>query len=356
MRYPLFDGHNDLVTRLMQRCEKSPADTVVQQCIQGTTVGHIDLPRMQAGGFAGGMFAVFIPPIGESLGFESLGDSGGYSMPLPTPMSTIEAFPVAVQQMSLLHRLIEQSQGAIRLCTSRADIDACFDENVIALVLHMEGAEAIDEDLHALDVFYEAGLRSLGPVWSRNTIFADGVPIRFPATPDIGGGLTDAGRRLVSACNQKRILIDLSHLNEKGFWDIAKLSDAPLVATHSNAWTLCNSARNLTDKQLAAIKESNGMVGVNFATCFLRPDGKMTSDTPLSDVLMHIDYLLEHLGDTRVGIGSDFDGAIMPKGIGDVGGLDALRAAFTEHGYDEALQQKICHSNWLNLLERTWGA
>jgi len=182
------------------------------------------------------------------------------------------------------------------------------------------------------------------------------VPIRFPSTPDIGAGLTDAGKRLVAACNKKRILIDLSHLNEAGFWDVAKLSDAPLIATHSNAWAHCQSARNLTDAQLDAIRESDGLVGINFATCFIRADGKMSSETKLTELLKHIDYIIERVGDTRVALGSDFDGAIVPKAIGDVAGLDALRNAFVNHGYDEGLQKRLCHENWLNALQRVWGA
>ncbi len=101
-------------------------------------------------------------------------------------------------------------------------------------------------------------------VWSRPTVFASGVPFKFPSTPDTGPGLTEAYRALVRACNRLGIMIDLSHLNEKGFWDVAALSQAPLVATHSNAHAICPSTRNLTDKQLDAIKEFDGMVGLNF--------------------------------------------------------------------------------------------
>ena len=111
-------------------------------------------------------------------------------------------------------------------------------------------------------------------------------------------------------------MLDLSHLNEQGFWDVAGLSTAPLVATHSNAHALSPGARNLTDRQLAAIHESDGMVGVNFHVGFLREDGGEDKDTPLSTVVRHIDYLVEHLGIDRVGFGSDFDGATMPAELG----------------------------------------
>src|SRR5206468_1669749 len=128
----------------------------------------------------------------------------------------------------------------------------------------MEGAEPIAPDLSNLERWYDRGLRSIGLVWSRANAFAEGVPFRFPSSPDTGPGLTDAGRELVRACNRLGILVDLSHLNEAGFWDVAGISDKPLVATHSNAHAICPASRNLTDKQLAAIKESDGMVGLNY--------------------------------------------------------------------------------------------
>ena len=146
------------------------------------------------------------------------------------------------------------------------------------------------------------------------------MPFAFPHSPDTGPGLTDAGKQLVRACNRLGIMIDLSHLNEQGFWDVAKLSDAPLVATHSNAHALCASSRNLTDKQLDAIKESDGMVGLNFAVGFLREDGANDADTPIDVMVRQIDYLAERVGIDRVGFGSDFDGAKMPRELGDVAG------------------------------------
>jgi membrane dipeptidase len=203
-------------------------------------------------------------------------------------------------------------------------------------------------------MFYQAGLRSLGPVWSRPNAFATGVPFSFPASPDTGPGLTDAGGALIRACNRLGIMIDLSHINEQGFWDVAHISDAPLVATHSNVHALCRSTRNLTDKQLDAIKESDGMVGLNFAVGFLREDGKNEEDTPLDVMVQHIDYLVERIGIDRVGLGSDFDGATMPRDLGDAAGLPKLVAALRARGYDDAALRKIAHENWVRVLRKTW--
>src|SRR5262249_45235509 len=150
----------------------------------------------------------------------------------------------------------------------------------------------IDPGLDLLEVYYAMGLRSVGPVWSRPNDFGEGVPYLFPHSPDTGPGLTDAGKALVRACNQLGIVVDVSHLNEKGFWDIAASSSAPLVATHSNAHALTPTPRNLTDRQLDAIKESGGIVGVNFAVGFLRADGRELADTQMERIVAHFRYLI----------------------------------------------------------------
>jgi membrane dipeptidase len=176
-----------------------------------------------------------------------------------------------------------------------------------------------------------------------------------PSPPDTGPGLTDAGKELVRECNRSGVLLDLSHLNERGFWDAAGITEAPLVATHSNVHALCPTSRNLTDKQLDAIRDSDGMVGVNFAVAFLREDGAEEEDTPIEDVVRHVDYLVERVGVERVGFGSDFDGAKVPRGIGDASGLPKLLAALRERGYDDAALKKLAHENWVRVLRETWG-
>jgi membrane dipeptidase len=207
-----------------------------------------------------------------------------------------------------------------------------------------------------LPLWHAMGLRSIGPVWSRPTVFGHGVPFRYPGDPDTGPGLTDAGRALVRACAEMRIMLDLSHMNEAGFNDVARISDGPLVATHSNAHAVTPSTRNLTDRQLAMIAESGGLVGLNFATSFLRPDGRQSPAMDWDPVMRHLDHLLAHPGEEGVGLGSDFDGATTPEGIGDVTGLPALLQAMIRHGFGAELVEKIAHRNWLALLHRIWGA
>ncbi len=156
------------------------------------------------------------------------------------------------------------------------------------------------------------------------------------------------------ACNRLGILVDVSHLNEAGFWDVARTSDAPLVATHSNAHELCPSTRNLTDEQLDAIGRSRGVVGVNFAVNFLRADGELVADTPLAEIVRHVDYLVERIGVDCVAFGSDFEGATIPDELGGVAGLPRLVEALRARGYDDEALAKVTHANWLRVLGWTW--
>lgn len=345
----IFDGHNDVLSKLWREGGLPAAKTFLVG-----RAGALDLQKAKAGGFGGGFFAIYIPsPMDRDARTRQMSQPS-YDLPLPDLIPVQEALPVALAQAAILARLEEL--GGLKICRTAQDIRTCLDNGTIAAIMHIEGAEAIDEDLHALDVFYRAGLRSIGPVWSRPTIFANGVPFRFPSDGDIGNGLTEHGIRLVQRCNELGIMLDMSHLNEVGFWDVVKYSDAPIVATHSNAHSLCASSRNLTDKQLAAIAESGGMVGVNFSVSFLRADGQKNAETVLDLVLAHLDHLISVVGEDCVGLGSDYDGALVPEAITNVSDLPKLRTTMRSHGYDEPLMAKLCHGNWLRVLEKTWGA
>jgi membrane dipeptidase len=305
----------------------------------------------------GGFFAIFVPsdPFIQPLKRdEVIKTSTGYEVPLAPAIDLAYAQRTTMAMMASLYGLEGDSDGQVKVVRTVDELTTCLHEEVLAAILHFEGAEAIDPGLDALEVFYQAGLRSLGIVWSRPNVFAHGVPFGFPRSPDTGPGLTDAGRELVRACNRLGIMLDLSHLNEQGFWDVVELSDAPLVATHSNAHTLCPTTRNLTDKQLDAIKDSEGIVGLNFAVTDLRNDGWNDADTPLDVMVRHIDYLVEHLGIDCVGLGTDFDGATIPQEIGDVTGLPKLITALRESGYDDVALRKLAYENWVRVLGKTW--
>jgi len=360
---PIFDGHNDVLSRLLEaeRAEQSSVGTPGREgggrsFFERSDQGHIDLPRAFEGGFAGGLFSVYVsadpqapPPAGPTLG-----EMAGVPIKLPRPLELGYAQRTALAELGILHRLQRESHGQVRVVRTVDDIQACLRDEALAAVIHFEGAEPIDPHLDALEVFYATGLRSLGPVWSRANDFGEGVPYLYPHSPDTGPGLTDLGKDLVRACNRLGIVVDVSHINERGFWDIANLTDVPIVATHSNAHALTPSPRNLTDRQLDAIKESGGIVGVNFYVGFVHPDGRRDENTPISRIVEHFIYLIERMGVDHVGFGADLDGAQIPTEVGDVAGLprvmDALRAA----GCDDAALKKLGHENWLRVLGATW--
>ena len=343
----VFDGHNDVLLRLGGTDGGGP-DAFFERGEEG----HLDLPRAREGGFGGGFFAVWIPSPKEQ---SSEAAPGRVPSALPPALDGAYALRYSMAATAMLFRIEDRSDGKFRIVGTVAELQQCLDDDVMAAVLHWEGADAIDTDLDTLHVLYRAGLRSLGLVWGRPNAFAEGVAVHFRRSPNTGPGLTDAGRELVRACNDLRIMIDVSHLNERGFWDVAALTDAPLVASHSNAYALCPSSRNLTDPQLDAIAASDGMIGLNFAVNFLREDAARDASTPLEVMVRQIDYLVERVGIDRVGFGSDFDGVLISQELGDVSGLPKLMSALKERGYDEQALRKLAHDNWIRVLGKTWG-
>jgi membrane dipeptidase len=343
---PVFDGHNDVLLRLAEQGEGA------RSFFERSDDGHIDLPRAKEGGFVGGLFACYTP---SPDSHDRIDRDGGYETPLPSAPDIGTAQRNTMALAARLFRLERESDGDLRVCRSVGEIRGAVADGAVAAVFHIEGAESIGPDLDALEVFHQAGLRSLGPVWSRANAFGHGVPFNYPGTPDVGPGLSDLGIELVRACNRLGIMVDLSHLNERGFWDVARTSEMPLVASHSNAHAICPVPRNLTDRQLDAVKESRGLVGINFAVGFLDPDGRREAGLPLTTMVRHVDHLVERLGIEGVGLGSDFDGCVVPAEIGDVAGLPALIEALRAHGYDDETLRRICFENWLDVLERTWA-
>jgi membrane dipeptidase len=339
----VFDGHNDTILNLHQ-----PERGQGRSFFEEGEIGHIDLPRARLGGFGGGFFALFSPSE-KSVSPDEVRET------LHPDVNPDFARRYTTSLAARLFKLIAESDGQVALVTTASGLEACFNAGVLAVVMHIEGAEAIDPGLDALHLFYQAGLRSLGIVWSRPNAFGSGVPFGFPGSPDTGPGLTAVGKDLVRACNQLGVMVDLSHLNEAGFWDVARISDTPLIATHSNAHALCPSPRNLTDRQLDAIGESGGVAGINFHVAFLRADGLRDPDTPLADICRHASYIADRIGIDHVALGSDFDGALIPDSLGDVAGLPDLLAEFRAHGFDGESLRKIAHENWFRVLKETWG-
>lgn len=341
-RVPVVDGHNDLLLALeFGAGERSFSER--------SEAGHLDLPRAREGGLAAGFFAAFVPDrAGDADAIDTDFDD------LPDPLDRDVAVATTGRMLSRLHRLAADSDGAFRVVGDVDDLDACLAGEAVGAIPHLEGAAAVAPDRSNLDLLYAAGVRSIGLVWSRPNAFGEGVPFRHPASPDTGPGLTDAGRDLVAACNDRGVLVDCAHLNERGFWDVAAVTEAPLVVTHAGVHDICPTARNLTDEQIDAVADADGVVGVTFAVAHLRPDGETDADTPVSVLADHVEYVADRVGVEHVALGSDFDGATVPGGVGDVAGLPSVLTELRTRGFTDDDLAAVAHGNWRRVLAATW--
>ncbi len=343
MPIPVFDGHNDALTAGHHALLAS-----------GATVGHIDLPRMRAGGMRGGIFAVYTGSARAPSRLRQTDDGAlarPFASPVPHGRAAAEAGAVAGRLLAL------EREGQVVIARGIEDFDAAFAEGAEGpplAVLHIEGAEAIDTELESLELWYAAGLRSLGPVWSRPNAFAEGVPFIFGAGPDTGPGLTDAGVRLVRRCAELGVMVDLAHLNEAGFWDVAGLELGPLVASHAGACGVSVTSRNLTDAQLDAIGRTGGLVGIVFAVYFLDPQFRPDSGLGIDLIVQHARYVADRIGVEHVGLGSDFDGTTVPDELGSAAGLPRLLDALADGGFSSAEVEQIAWRNWRRVLADWW--
>jgi len=318
--FPIIDGHTDYVLSLLE---------TGRDFLTESDSGHVDLPRARRGNVAAMLSAVFI--------------RDAY---LPG-----QALARTLRAVDRLLEMIAASGGRMQLVTNVAELERCLRDGTFGAILHFEGAEAIDPEFAVLRLGYRLGLRSLGLTWSRPNIYAEGV-----GPDDRGRGLTNLGRALVRACNELGVLIDVSHLNDAGFWDVIECSTQPVVASHSNCRALCPVPRNLTDEQIRALAAKGGLLGINFHVGFLRAGAERPEDVSLGDVIAHIDHVAELVGVDYVAFGSDFDGATMPRDLPDVAALPRLVEALLRHGYDDAAVSKICYENWLRVFRTVWQA
>jgi membrane dipeptidase len=340
----IIDGHNDVLTRLHQ-------DGAGDGALLGESAAAITVPSARAGSLAAGLFAV-LPPVAD---WEVTRTPGGYEIPLAAAVGWEEGATTVGALVARLFREIDACGGRIRLVRDAADLDACLAGEALGAILHLEGAEPIDPGLDTLEVWHAAGVRSIGPVWSRPNAFGNGVPFRFPAAPDTGEGLTPDGIALVRRCAELGIAVDLSHLNAAGFWDVARTLDGPLIASHSGVHRLCPSTRNLTDDQLDAIAASGGLVGINFDVGSLRADGADDPDTPVGRIAEHARYVADRCGVDHVALGSDFDGATMPAEVPDAAALPRVLAALEAAGFEDGEVERIASGNWRRVLAAAWG-
>ncbi len=253
----------------------------------------------------------------------------------------------ALRAFGILDKTItecEANPSTIKLCLSYADVCDAVKEKKMGAILSLEGGEPLLGSLAMLRSFYRMGVRCIGLTWNYRNELADGV-----MDSESGGGLTMFGRSVVAEMNRLGMIIDVSHISEKGFWDTVELSSDPIIASHSNAAAVCDHRRNLNDRQLLAIAKNGGVTGINFLGDFLTAGGHASMD----DVIRHIEYIVGLTGEDYIGLGSDFDGHDNPpvdvRSILDVAGL---MERLLQLNYSEACVRKIAGENMLRVIEQ----
>lgn len=287
--------------------------------------GHIDLPRLKEGGVDVQFFACYIEP----------------------QYKPERAVKRVLQMIDVFYREMEANHSDIELARTVGDIERISSLGKVAAVLSIEGGEAIGDDLGILRVLHRLGVRALGLVWNERNSLADGLAERRTR-----GGLTNLGVQVVQEMNRLGMIVDVSHLTDEGFWDVIEVSRQPIIASHSNARAVCDHPRNLTDDQIVALAKNGGVMGMNFAPAFVRPEAPT-----IEDLLDHIDHICRLVGPDHVGLGSDFDGISgTPRGLEDVTQLPSLTAGLVRRGYRAADIRKILGDNHLRVMREVFGA
>jgi len=361
---PLFDGHNDTLTNLYEK-----NDLTGKGFIEGTQNLQLDLLKAIEVNLVGGFCAIFTPaeiPEEKSYSFGFEMTEGGFTTPIRSKVSQKFSEDYVNPIIEYFYTIQNTSKGKVKVIRNYNELENAIAIDAFSVVLALEGAEAIKEDLSNLYYYYDKGLRSLGLVWSRPNAFGMGAPFCFPKSPNIGDGLTSAGVNLVKRCNDLGIIVDLAHINEKGFWDVAKITNKPLVVTHTCAHKLCPSTRNITDEQIDEVGKSNGIIGVNFepvSTSFNEELLKKmdigqaidyVNNLPISQITKHVEYIANRIGVDHVALGSDFDGAELPLEMKDATGLTKLIESLKTAGFSNEDIDKVACKNWLRVIKDTW--
>ncbi len=284
---------------------------------------HLDLPRLKKAGPGVVVFAVYVEAEHK-------------------PYFALER---TIQLIDRFYRLLDETDDLV-LVEDYSDIENIVAEKKIAGMLALEGAEGVF-DLSALHTFYHLGVRMISLTWNQRNRFADGV-----GELEANGGLTAAGRELIKEMDRLGLAVDLSHIAPAGFNDVIDISSYPVAASHSNARAVCDHPRNLSDDQLFAIAEKNGLIGLNFCPEFLNKSGK----AEIKDVIKHINYIRDLIGIDYIGLGTDYDGITKtPKKLEDISKLPLLKEALLSEGYQEKEIGKIFYYNWLNFFKEVLG-
>lgn len=208
----------------------------------------------------------------------------------------------ALDQISALYAEIDESPDKIMICKNYNDIVKAQNEGKVGFILSFEGVEPLYNDLSLLSIFYKLGVRIVGLTWSRRNFAGDGSYYFSKVREGKKGGITDFGVELIEKAESLSMFIDVSHLNDEGFWDVMKIAKKPVIASHSNCRAIVNSLRNLTDEQIRAIADKGGVIGINGFNIFTADKDE---DGDIEHLINHVDHIVELVGVRHVGLGFD---------------------------------------------------
>ena len=299
--YRVFDGHCDTPVELWLQNQPLRENTLA-----------VSLERAQAlGGWA--QFFAFCTAWVEAK--------------LPRP-------EIFARALGNFHAQLRENADKITLCRTAAEAETAMQSGKCAAFLAIEGAEAVREDEGLLELAYEKGVRMISLVWN--------VPNGLAAPCGSDEGLTEKGKRFFKRAQQLGMLVDVSHVSEKGFWDMAELAEKPIIASHSDSFSVCSHPRNLTDEQFKAIRELGGTAGLNLFVPFLTQEPRASFD----DLRRHLDHFLELGGEGHIALGADLDGCDrLPEGFSGLDDYAKLSDFLKTTGYsDETIQNLFCNS------------
>ena len=352
-----IDSHIDTIQRTLNGGE---------DISRRTAGGHVDLPRLREAGMRTPFFALYVP----------------------TYYKGSEAVRRTLQLRDAMQRVLDAHPDQIELALAANDVERIVKSGKVSAVLTIESGHAIADDLAALRMYYKLGVRSMTLTHFRNTNWADSSTDK----PE-HNGLSEFGREVVREMNRIGMIVDISHVSDKTFYDTLAVTTRPVIASHSSCRALVDVPRNMTDDMIRALAKNGGVIGINFGGNFLsqkdveasrgvfaaraavEPNltGKALDEfaakdylatysvmkpnqATIEDAVAHIDHVVKLVGVDHVGIGSDWDGiSTVPAGLEDVSKMPALTARLLQRGYSENDVKKILGGNFLRVMRQVIG-
>jgi membrane dipeptidase len=289
-----------------------------------SSLGHVDVPRLLEGDVDCQVFAI----------------SSVRDRTRPYALRT------AMEMIDIFYNECGAHENTITPVTTHDDIVKAAKEGKVAAMLSIEGSDVIEGKIGMLGVFHRLGVRIVGLVHSLRNELADGV-----ADHRTGGRLSELGVQAVEELDRLGMIIDISHLNDAGYWDLLDVAKGPVMASHSNARAVCDHPRNMTDDMIRAMADRGGVMGMNFSPSFVH-----STHATVQGVVNHIDHIVRLVGPNHVGLGSDFDGIpYTPLGLEDVTKMPNITAELFKRGYSEEDIKKVLGENHLRLMKEVLG-